>query len=537
MTKRNKQNKSDHEPSDDESSTGKECTLCHDVPERIIYLSCDHIICLVCATKLIISESDEKDIDFSEVKCGICGEPTALSKEVQETLLEFLNSGDFQLNSEDENDDEGDDDEDEKNDSAVNNIGLKQKNNKGSYDQDDEENNDDQEDNDEENDGDEHEEQEESKEEFSTNFGCQVHDGEEYAYYNPSTRVLFCTQCLLTSKLEQNDLSGFKSIKKCFPEILQGFQDMINQVEVCRNLLDNKCKNLEIRKDNAKSQCQSYIRKFELAVEELIDNLQEQKTRLSHELETKLEETLNNREDQEHSIETRVDYFNAIIDQIGGFKQEDNTEEEILGFFFANQEKIYAALKEEKTHNIDKLLPFRDFEEVIKAEHDNTLNKFFTQTMDKIQKVAEKFKPKKELHIPVLYTEETKRLPDANFSHFIQKIRQQSASFKDRPVNYEQDQPLSKSKFNWQERQSREKTNTNFFSKTMDRTTVQKLDLEKKLKLLDFRNRKEDYMQSVNTVTNFRKGKDSITNKLEQLKQQLRSRPAQPQLSLSYKLK
>lgn len=534
MTKKNKQAKSDHEPSDDESSAGKECTLCHDVPERIIYLSCDHIICLVCATKLIISESDEKDIDFSEVKCGVCGESTALSKEVQETLLEFLNSGDFQLNSEDEDDEEDDEnEEEEKNDSAIKNIGSKQKDKKNLYNQNDDDDNEDQEDNDEDNDKD----KDESKEEFSSNFGCQIHDGEEYAYYNPNTRVLFCTQCLLASKLQQNDLSGFKSLKKCFPEILQGFQDMIKEVEVCRNLLDNKRKDFDIRKDNARSQCQSYIRKFELAVEELIDNLQEQKTRLSQILETKLEETLNNEEEQENSIETRVEYFNAIIDQIGGFKQGDNPEEEIFGFFFANQEKIYTALQEEKTHKNDDRQPFRDFENTIKIEHDNTLNEFYKQTIDKVQNVAEQFKPKKQMHVPVLYTEETKGSPDAIFAHFIQKIRQQSASFKGKSVNYEHENPLSKSKFNWQERQSKEKTNNNFFNKTMDKGTVQKLDIEKKLKLLDFRNRKEDYIQSVNTVTNFRKGKDGITNKLEQLKQQLRSRPTQPQFSVSYKLK
>lgn len=555
MSKRNKHSKSDHEPSEDESTAGKECTLCHDVPERIIYLSCDHIICLVCATKLIISESDEKDIDFSEVKCGLCGEATALSKEVQETLLEFLNSGDFQLDSDEEEEgdvedeeEEQEEDEDDHDIQEVKNAHKKKEKKiveREEEEDEDEENEerDDNEDDNEDHDADEEEqskeEGEEEEEEFVTSFGCQVHDGEEYSYYNSNTRTLFCTQCLLNSKLQQTDLSGFKPLKKCFPEILQGFQDMINEVEVCRNLLDNKRKDFEIRKENAKSQCQSNIRKYELVIEELIDNLQEQKARIAQNLESKLEKILNEEDSQENSIETRVDYFNAIIDQIGGFKQGDNPEEEIFGFFFANQEKIYSALHEERSYKYDEKPHFRDFESSVKAEHDKSLHEFYTQAMTKIQKASEQFRPKRESHTPSVINDEGRRVPDANFSHFIQKIRQQSASLKDRPATFEEEKPLNRSKFNWNERQSKEKvsTNTNFFNKTMERSTVQKLDIEKKMKLLDFRSRKEDYMQSVNTVTNFRKGKDSITNKLEELKQQLRSRPGQSHLSSSYKFK
>lgn len=543
MNKKNNKTKSDHEQSDDESTTGKECALCHYVPERIIYLSCDHIICLVCATKLIISESDEKDIDFSEVQCGVCGESTVLSKEVQETLLEFLNSGDFHLDSEDEEDEDKEDEENEVEDSPeTKKAGSKKKRKESADDLDNNDKEEEEEDEDgeqeeqEEDDGEEQNDQNESREEFTANFGCQLHDGEEYAYYNPNTRVLFCTQCLLSSKLQQKDLNGFKPLKKCFPEILQGFQDMINEVEVCRNLLDNKRKDFDIRRDNAKAQSQSYIRKFELAVEEMIDYLQEQKSRISQELENKLEERLASEENQESPIEARVDYFNAIVDQIGGFKQGDNPEEEIFGFFFANQEKIYTSLQDEKAQKNEEKQPFRNFESNLKLDHDKALNEFYRQAMERIQKIDNQFRPAREVQVPVVHTEETKRNPEANFSHFLQKIRQQSASYKERQSSIDNEKPMSRSKFNWNERQSRDR-NTNVFNKTMERGTVQKMDIEKKLKLLDFRSRRDDYIQSVNTVNNFRKQKDSISTKLEALKQQLRSRPAQPQLNLSYKLK
>lgn len=38
----------------DDSFIGKSCAVCNVVPDSIIYLSCDHIICLICAAKAIL---------------------------------------------------------------------------------------------------------------------------------------------------------------------------------------------------------------------------------------------------------------------------------------------------------------------------------------------------------------------------------------------------------------------------------------------------------------------------------------------------
>ena len=32
--------------------------------------------------------------------------------------------------------------------------------------------------------------------EISFHFACMIHSSEEYAYYSPSLRMLFCAQCL-----------------------------------------------------------------------------------------------------------------------------------------------------------------------------------------------------------------------------------------------------------------------------------------------------------------------------------------------------
>lgn len=94
------------EPSEDEEE--RECEICQDIPEKVIHLSCEHIICLECAAKLIFQNKSMEDIDLSELHCGVCGETTPLSEEVQETIIEFLNKGveegQFELEEEEEED-------------------------------------------------------------------------------------------------------------------------------------------------------------------------------------------------------------------------------------------------------------------------------------------------------------------------------------------------------------------------------------------------------------------------------------------------
>lgn len=67
---------------ENEDYEGKECAVCKDVPDSIIFLSCNHIICLVCAARSILAEDDNNEIDFSQIICEMCGESTVLNQEV-----------------------------------------------------------------------------------------------------------------------------------------------------------------------------------------------------------------------------------------------------------------------------------------------------------------------------------------------------------------------------------------------------------------------------------------------------------------------
>ena len=565
------------------SCGGKECTMCHYVPESIIFLSCEHIVCLVCAAKLILSENEEKDLDFSEVKCGICGETTDLSKEVQETLLEFLNNGNFEFESDEEVDKQSEkelEEEEDENDGETIKEEEQSESNRGV--DEDEEEEEDREEN--ESNRDEEEEEENAEEEterselnsdFSVSFACQNHVGEEYTFYNTKSKTLYCNQCLLNEKMNQACMDSVKPLKKCFPEILQNFQEMLNKVEVCKNLLDNKHKSFEIRKNNAKTQSLSFIKKFEIETDELIDQLQETKQSLMKKLETNNEALISQLDDQESNYEAKIDYFNAIMEQINNFKQNSNNpEEEIFSFFFANQEKIYEALDEENKDTVDKAekTVFREFEEKIKFEYNSLLKMNYQTAISKTESYLSKLNQK----MPVMVTqpnrtnqrnsirnshrtnqentqntsrvynnlvnENGKDKPD--FSKFLQKIRQQSISFKERPISTENEKQrennsYNKSVLNWWKRENTNSRNTsNYFNKTMEKgryNAQKKLELEKKLKMFEFRSKKDEFFQSTNTTVNFRKNKDSLSNKLEHLRNQLKMRSMKPNLNQSIK--
>ncbi len=121
---------------------------------------------------------------------------------------------------------------------------------------------------------------------------------------------------------------------------------MLNEVEVSKSLLENQKRDFQIRKENCKAQIYSQYKKFEIAVDEIIDTLQDQKNNFLKEFEKKGEKMLNGIQDQEASFESQVNYFSSVLDQVNSLKKNSqNPEEEIFNFFFGNQESIFEALQ------------------------------------------------------------------------------------------------------------------------------------------------------------------------------------------------
>lgn len=45
----------------------KKCNICQEVPDYLICLNCDHLVCLVCSLKKILEQEDLEKIDFSKI--------------------------------------------------------------------------------------------------------------------------------------------------------------------------------------------------------------------------------------------------------------------------------------------------------------------------------------------------------------------------------------------------------------------------------------------------------------------------------------
>ena len=228
--------------------------------------------------------------------------------------------------------------------------------------------------------------------EFTLSFYCQKHINEEYSYYNPENRRLYCAQCLLTELPDKTELAFIRPLKKCLPEILQNFQDMLNEVEVARSLLENRKRDFEIRRESAKAQCFSVYKKFELALDEFSELMDELKTQGLKEFEARNDELFADFEGCESAFEDKITYFTAVIDQVTSLRQiSENPEEEIFSFFFANQEKISIALHEEtkdvkgsSTKNNTQV--FDNFNISLKTEQTRLLRTSLETLRDRIDK-------------------------------------------------------------------------------------------------------------------------------------------------------
>jgi len=194
----------------------------------------------------------------------------------------------------------------------------------------------------------------EEQSDFLSTFYCAKHADEEYTYYHPLKRTLLCSQCLLSEIDSREDRAAIRPLKKCLPEILQNFQDMLNEIEVARSLLENKRKDFEIRKEGAKIHAVSMAKKLELAFDELLDFVHEVKLTTLKGLETRNKALLSELEGKEDAIEERTAFFTGVLDEVTNLRQNSqNPEEELFVFFFANQERISRSLETESIHNAD----------------------------------------------------------------------------------------------------------------------------------------------------------------------------------------
>ena len=86
----------------DTESQQADSTLCSDWgcwPDDILILTCNHNLCLMCASKNLQNESRKSQYTFQTVVCNTCGLATVLDPESATTLISIYNDTNSQNNS------------------------------------------------------------------------------------------------------------------------------------------------------------------------------------------------------------------------------------------------------------------------------------------------------------------------------------------------------------------------------------------------------------------------------------------------------
>lgn len=330
-----------------ESEEQRCCSFCNNIPNSIICLLCNHNACLECATQLIFSKAKIEDTDISKLKCAICKKITKLSEEVQNTLIEFLNEKNYE---DDENGVPSNNDEKESAETSKIYNSSSKKNKEEAVDDDEVSVSDSKKLNPANNmdyDEDENEEfEEEDNRNLSLHFACNEHPNEEYSYYSPFNKKLFCAICILNGK-NAEEIGDIKSLKNSYAIILHHFQDMVTNVEVSEGLLLNRKKDIELKTDDLKTKISSLKNYVELKFDEVIEKITFEKETFLKSIDDKIEDGITEHAQLLEDIENRINYFSAVIKKVKNIKKKSNkSQEDLLGFFFANQDKIYENINE-----------------------------------------------------------------------------------------------------------------------------------------------------------------------------------------------
>lgn len=384
--------------SEQEEMAGEPCSVCREIPESIIFLTCGHTICLGCvARQFVANHKGGEEWEVGQVRCEACGVMTALSEEVQETLLEFLGGMEKEALCEGKNEIEAEElvfhervnetnrqSESQELESSKTSFVLKPKREDSQASQ---------------------KISNETKKTIncapspkfipiqdsdspqikvkqsrtlkdpsvknsfpanrfsksslskvnekqsnddSLNVFCVQHPKEPCAFYCPETRDLLCPNCLLAPDSPYKK-GSLRPLRKCFPEILQDIEELLSEVETGRKLLENRKKSYSLKKESWENQGHSSIKRMTRMVEMLAEAAEELRLVATKDIENSLKAKTEEITIEEQSLDKSLDYLKFVLDSVGKLKSRNlaNPEVEFFSFFSNHHRNIRKTLNEE----------------------------------------------------------------------------------------------------------------------------------------------------------------------------------------------
>lgn len=117
------------------------------------------------------------------------------------------------------------------------------------------------------------------------------------------------------SRKSKNDTLK-ESLLTYFRLVLQHFEDFLNNVEVSKNLTDNRISEMAIKSDEVKTRVDSLKNKIELKFEEMFDSLNELREDVLSKFEVFWTRYFQEFEGCCSSLEEKLGHFDQILEQI-----------------------------------------------------------------------------------------------------------------------------------------------------------------------------------------------------------------------------
>lgn len=177
---------------------------------------------------------------------------------------------------------------------------------------------------------------------------------------------------------------------------MQHFQELMSSVEVNKGLLTNRKKDAEIKLEEMRSRMNARRATAEAMFEEIVERTIIFKNQFLDMIEAKSEAASTELKNSMEMFDEKLEYLDAVMDQIAQIEQSETCDEDLVGFFFANQEKIRSFIEEDNEQKL--MLKLRNACEQIDLKHKQLVDSELQRNKEELENaIRSVFAPKQPL--------------------------------------------------------------------------------------------------------------------------------------------
>lgn len=287
-----------------EEEEGEPCSLCDEVPESIIYLNCDHKMCLMCTARSVFESGKRVG---EEVACPLCKEVTAVSSELQEALEELLAA---------EDSDKGSVTETSVMAAGSGNASVVNQSNRPLS----------------------------RHNAAPAALVCPFHADEEFVYFHPSHRRLLCAQCAL----REGDavMAELRPLRRCLGQAVDVFGLPFAEAELQAKRIELARAELSYHRQAFTSFTHTQQRRMLEELDELAELVVDFKLLLQRDIEGKATKGLSRFKAAEDNLCEREAFLRGMCNKLAALRSKSSSEASALTFALKHGDDLQRRLEE-----------------------------------------------------------------------------------------------------------------------------------------------------------------------------------------------